>query len=119
MGFVLTLPNDGPDVKGEDIRYVINQGEVEDTRENALPIYAAPPLNLALKFHLILKLKVHVHVPELHCKQGSLGHHLYRSIRVHYHGLLMLVLFLLLLYFDVPWQRFDQPSLHVPLTQLK
>ena len=54
MGFALTLPYDWPDVKGEDIRYVINQGEVEDTRENALPIYAAPPLNLALKFPLIL-----------------------------------------------------------------
>ena len=54
VGFTLTLPYDGPDVKGEDIRYVINQGEVEDTRENALSVYANPPIKLAINYPLIL-----------------------------------------------------------------
>jgi hypothetical protein len=61
--FALDRSDDIPDIKGEDISHVIDQNEIQETRENALPVHAPPHFNLVLHLPLILHKEVDVHIP--------------------------------------------------------
>ena len=46
LSIALGRSDDIPDIKSEDIGDVVDQNEIQDTLENALPLYAPPLINL-------------------------------------------------------------------------
>ena len=46
LSIALGHSDDIPDIKSEDIGDVVDQNEIQDTLENALPLYAPPLINL-------------------------------------------------------------------------